>query len=85
MVDLTGEIGALEFDASASFLDYLGKGNRVLFRLRDLAQLPAVALLAFEQTLSFEFDRTAEGISILLFKRGIRSGGRVSADDGTGI
>jgi sulfate adenylyltransferase subunit 1 len=85
VVDLTGEVGGLEFDASASFLDYLGKGNRVLFRLRDLAQLPAVALLAFEQTLSFEFDRTAEGVSILLFKRGPKTGHRVSDDGGTGI
>lgn len=85
VVDLTGEAGALEFNASASFLDYLGKGNRILIRLRDLEQLQAVALMAFEQSLSFEFDRTAEGISILLFKRGIRSGSRTSEDVGTGI
>jgi sulfate adenylyltransferase subunit 1 len=83
--DLAGEWGPLEFDVSTSFIDYLGKGNRVLFRLRDMVQLEAVALLAYENTLSFEFDRTAEGVSILIFKRGTRTGIRVSADEGTGI
>ncbi len=85
VVDLTGEWGSIGFDVSNSFLDYLGKGNRVLFRLRDLDQLETVALLAYEHTLSFEFDRTVEGISILIFKRGTRSGGRASEDKGTGI
>jgi sulfate adenylyltransferase large subunit len=85
VVDLTGEWGQVEFDVSSSFLDYLGKGNRVLFRLRAMDQLEAVALLAYENTLSFEFDRTAEWISLLIFKRGTRSGSRVSEDKGTGI
>ena len=85
VVDLTGEWGSIEFDLSTSFIDYLGKGNRVLFRLRAMDQLGALALLAYEQSLSFEFDRTAEGVSILIFKRGTRSGQRLSADDGTGI
>jgi sulfate adenylyltransferase subunit 1 len=85
MVDLTGELAEPAFDLSSSFLDYLGKGNRVLLRLRGLEQLQAVALLAYDQTLSFEFDRTAEGVSVLLFKRGNVSGGRASGDDGTGI
>jgi sulfate adenylyltransferase subunit 1 len=84
-VDLTNEWGAIVFDASPGFLDYLGKGNRILFRLRDLQQLGAVALLAYEETLSFEFDRTAEGVSLLVFKRGTRPDSRLSADDGTGI
>ena len=44
-----------------------------------------VVLLAYEHTLSFEFDQTAEGISILIFKRGIRAGSGLSGDDGTGI
>jgi len=70
VVDLNEERGPLEFSAAAGFLQYLGKGNRILFRLRDLTQLGAVAKLAFEQTLAFEFDRTAQGVSILLFKRG---------------
>jgi sulfate adenylyltransferase subunit 1 len=85
VVDLTGEWGAVEFDVSSSFLGYLGKGNRILFRLRGFDQLEAVALLAYENSLSFEFDRTAEGISILIFKRGIQTGNRVSGDAGTGI
>ena len=85
VVDLTGEGGRIAFDVADSFLDYLGKGNRILFRLRGLEQLEAVALLAYEQTLAFEFDRTAGGISILIFKRGIRSRSRMSDDGGTGI
>ena len=85
VVDLTGELGIIEFDVSLSFLDYLGKGNRILFRLQDLGQLQAVASMAFEHTLSFEFDRTAEGVSILLFRRGSRYGNKVSDDGGTGI
>ncbi|MBT0651999.1 sulfate adenylyltransferase subunit CysN [Geomobilimonas luticola] len=85
VVDLTGEWGPVELDASSTFLDYLGKGNRILFRLRGLEQLEAVVLLAYEQTLSFEFDRTAEGVSILIFKRGTRPASGVSADGGTGI
>jgi sulfate adenylyltransferase subunit 1 len=85
VVDLTGESGAIEFEVSPSFIDYLGKGNRILFTLRDLDQLESVALLAYEHTLSFEFDRTAEGVSILIFKRGTRLETKVTADGGTGI
>ena len=85
VIDLTGEWASIEFDVSTSFIEYLGKGNRILFRLRDLVQLEAVALLAYENTLSFEFDRTAEGVSILIFKRGTRSVSSVSGDDGIGI
>ena len=70
---------------SRSFLDYLGKGNRALLRLRDIRQLPAVAEIAYDQTLAFEFDRTAEGISILIFKRGTKPVTGSLDDDGTGI
>jgi sulfate adenylyltransferase subunit 1 len=85
LVDLSGEWGPIGFDVATSFIDYLGKGNRVLFTLRDLAQLEAVAQLAYENVLSFEFDRTSEGISVLIFKRGTRSESWVSEDRGTGI
>lgn len=84
-IDLTEEGYAVEFEISSSFIDYLGKGNRVMFRLRDLDQLPSVALLAFEQRLAFEFDRTAAGICILLFRRGVRPPAGQYTDDGTGI
>jgi sulfate adenylyltransferase subunit 1 len=77
VVDLGGEGGAIEFAVSHTFLDYLGKGNRVLFRLRGVDQLEAVARLAYEHTLTFEFDRTEEGISIQIFKRKIEAGSRV--------
>ena len=85
IVDLSTHDAALEFEIAPRFIDHLGKGNRVLFRLRDLGQLQAVALLAYEYRLSFEFDRTQEGVSILLFRRGIRPAGGSYADDGTGI
>jgi sulfate adenylyltransferase subunit 1 len=85
VVDLVGECGALEFEVSASFLDYISKGNRVLFRLRDVVQVAAVALLAYDHTLSFEFDRTADGMSVLLFKRSISQKKGFHPDDGTGI
>ncbi len=85
VVDLTGEWGTVEFDVSSSFIDYLGKGNRVLFRLREVGQLQALAQLAYEHTLAFEFDRAVEGVSILIFKRGVQSVSGVSADGGTGI
>ena len=85
VVDLTRERGSMEFDVSPGFLDYLGKGNRVLFRLRDMDQLQAVALVAYEHTLSFEFDRIAEGVGILVFKRGTRQMAGLYDDDGTGI
>jgi sulfate adenylyltransferase subunit 1 len=85
VVDLTEERGDFALDAPVSLLSYLEKGNRVLFRLRDLGQLEAVALLAYENTLAFEFDRTADGISILVFKRHTKLQGKSYADDGTGI
>jgi sulfate adenylyltransferase subunit 1 len=75
----------VEFFASKGFLDYLGKGNRILFRLRDLRLLEALALLACEHLLSFEFDRTSEGISILLFKRGPNANNEHYDEDGIGI
>ncbi|GAM10244.1 sulfate adenylyltransferase subunit 1 [Geobacter sp. OR-1] len=85
VVDLAAEWGALAFEVSASFLEYLGKGNRILFRLRDVGQVAAVAQLAFEQTLSFEFDRTTDGVSVLLFKRSTGLKSVLPDDDGTGI
>jgi len=85
VVDLTAELGDFALDAPTTLLDYLEKGNRMLFRLRDLGQLSAVALLAYENTLAFEFDRTAQGISVLLFKRGTKPQQKFYADDGTGI
>ena len=84
-VDLTVEWGPIELTVSDGFLDYLTKGNRILFRLRDLGQLEAVALLAYEHTLSFEFDRTAEGISILVFVRGTKAVKGPYDEDGVGI
>ena len=85
MVDLTAETGVFAFDAPEAFLEYLEKGNRVLFRLRDLGQLQAVAQLAYDNTLAFEFDRTADGISTLLFKRGSTPLQKSHADDGIAI
>ena len=85
VVDLTEERGAFALDAPQSLLDHLEKGNRMLFRLHDLGQLPAVALLAYDNTLAFEFDRTPEGVSVLVFKRGMTPQVTAMADDGIGI
>ncbi|MFH1026723.1 MAG: GTP-binding protein, partial [Pseudomonadota bacterium] len=84
-VDLRAEYGTVEFEVEDSFLDYLGKGNRILFRLREPGQLPAVAFMAFEHRLSFEFDRTADGVSVLLFRRDTHSSDKVTDDGGIGI
>ena len=85
VVDLAGERDEIAFDVSPSLLEYLGKGNRVLFRLRDMGQLAGVAALAYEHSLSFEFDRTAEGISILIFRRGTQALHGAFDDGGPGI
>jgi sulfate adenylyltransferase large subunit len=68
VVDLTGEKGVIEFEVSTSFLDYLGKGNRVLFILRDLRQLEHVALVAYEHNLNFEFGRDQDRINVILYQ-----------------
>jgi sulfate adenylyltransferase subunit 1 len=68
VADLTGEWGALEFEVSASFLDYLAKGNRVLFRLRDLGQLEPVARMAYEHNLNFEFGRDQDRVNVILYQ-----------------
>jgi sulfate adenylyltransferase large subunit len=85
VVDLSGEWGEIGFEVTSGFLDYLGKGNRILFYLRDLQQMESVALLAYEQTMAFEFDRTAEGISVLIFKRGTQPVKEPYDHDGAGI
>lgn len=85
VVDLTGEQTPFVFDVSNSFLNYLSKGNRILFRLIDMDQLKSVVLMAYEHSLSFEFDRTAEGVNLLIFNRGTLIGKNISTDDGTGI
>jgi len=67
LVDLTEELGQIEFDATPAFLDALAQGNRVLFRLRDPGQLPAVALLAYEHSLQCTFSRAGDRIDLVLF------------------
>jgi sulfate adenylyltransferase subunit 1 len=68
VADLTREWGPIEFDVSAGFLDYLGKGNRVLVRLRDVGQLEPVARMAYEHNLNFEFGRYRDGVNVILYK-----------------
>jgi sulfate adenylyltransferase large subunit len=66
--DLSREWGPVEFEVSAGFLDYLGKGNRVLVRLRDVGQLEPVARMAYEYNLNFEFGRDRERVNVILYK-----------------
>jgi sulfate adenylyltransferase subunit 1 len=69
-VDLTEERGNIEFDISPGFYDYLGRGNRIHFRLRDVGQLEPVALLAFEHNLNFVFNRDNDRANVILYKNG---------------
>jgi len=66
--DLTREWGPFEFEISTSFLDYLGRGNRILFRLRDTGQLEPVARMAYEHNLNFEFGRDRDRVNVILYK-----------------
>lgn len=84
LVDLREEKGAFVIDVPRSTLEHLEKGNRLLFRLRDLGQLEPVAFAAYENCLAFEFDRTPDGISVLLFKRS-NNPQKNYGDDGVGI
>jgi sulfate adenylyltransferase subunit 1 len=70
VADLTWEWGPIDFEVSAGFLDYLGKGNRVVVRLRDMGQLEPLARMAYEHDLNFEFGRYQERVNIVLFKNG---------------
>jgi bifunctional enzyme CysN/CysC/sulfate adenylyltransferase subunit 1 len=80
LVDLTREPGEVELDVSAAFLDALARGNRVLFRLRDAAQVGPVARLAWTHGLRFEFDRTGDRAHLVLYAG--RSGAVSSAGGG---
>jgi sulfate adenylyltransferase subunit 1 len=84
LADLREEKGAFVLDVPRALLEHLEKGNRLLFRLRDLGQLEPVAFVAYENCLAFEFDRTTEGISVLLFKRS-HAPHKDFGDDGIGI
>ncbi|MBJ6724445.1 sulfate adenylyltransferase subunit CysN [Geomesophilobacter sediminis] len=84
VVDLTAEPAPFVLDLPAAILGYLEKGNRILFRLKGLDQVGAVAELAYENHLAFEFDRTEAGISLLVFKRG-STPQKNYGDDGVGI
>jgi len=67
LVDLTEEHGPVEFDVSPAFLDALARGNRVLIRLRDPAQLPSMAQLAFEHHLQLTLSRAGDRINLILY------------------
>jgi sulfate adenylyltransferase subunit 1 len=68
VADLTRERGPIEFEVSESFLDYLGKGNRILIRLRDVGQLEPVARMAYEHHLNFEFGRDLNRVNVILYR-----------------
>ena len=68
VADLTREWGPIEFEVSTSFLDYLGKGNRILLRLRDVGQLEPVARMAYEHNLNFEFGRDQDRVNVILYQ-----------------
>jgi len=74
VADLTREWGPIEFEVSPSFLDHLGKGNRVLFRLRDVGQLEPVARMAYDHNLIFEFGRDRDRVNVIIYKSGPEPG-----------
>ncbi|MDA8126255.1 MAG: GTP-binding protein [Deltaproteobacteria bacterium] len=69
VVDLTRERGSSEFQTTASFLDYLDQGNRVLFRLSDPSQIEKIAVIAFEHHLAFTFEREEARIHLILYRK----------------
>ncbi|HWI40364.1 MAG TPA: sulfate adenylyltransferase subunit CysN [Verrucomicrobiae bacterium] len=68
VVDLARELDPVEFEVVPGFLEYLGKGNRVLFRLRGVAQLEPLARMAYEHHLNFEFGRDQERVNVILYR-----------------
>ena len=74
VVTVTRERGDIEFTVTTAFLDFLWAGNRVLFRLRDPRQIEPVALMAYEQGLSFLFGREKDRVNVTLFRPGGEKG-----------
>ena len=68
LVDLTTVRGEIELGATPAFLDMLSRGNRALLVIRDPGQLPPVAALAFKHDLTFNFNRAADRVNIVLHK-----------------
>ncbi len=68
VADLSREWSPIEFEVTSSFLEYLGKGNRILFRLRDVGQLEPVARMAYEHNLNFEFGRDRDRVNVILYR-----------------
>jgi len=86
LLDLTAEPTNIEFVVSNGFIEYLAKGNRVLLRLFGLNQVNSVLLFAYNYSLSFEFDRSADGgVSIIVFKRSVAGAKIEKGDDAIGI
>jgi len=83
-LDLTLLGHPLHFEVTPRFIHHLGSGNRVLLRLSDGGQLMSVLTLAQTHTLSFECDPTADGITVMLFRR-ILPTVRRQGDGGGGI
>ncbi|GAB4364679.1 MAG: GTP-binding protein [Deltaproteobacteria bacterium] len=68
LIDLSREPGPVEFSVSQGFLGRLGRGERVVIRLRTAVHLEEVARLAFGHDLGFEFRRDEEGPKVILFR-----------------
>jgi bifunctional enzyme CysN/CysC/sulfate adenylyltransferase subunit 1 len=67
-VDLSQEAGPVDFDVSPGFIDRLGRGERVVIRLRTADQVEKIARLSFGHDLAFEFRRDGEGAKVVLFR-----------------
>ena len=69
MVNLTDKNEEVKVQITKEFLDYLSKGNRTLFLFKDIRQANSLIYQAFENNISFEFDRVKSGVLITVFKR----------------
>ena len=68
LIDLSREVGPIEFDLSPEFLDRLDGGEKVAIRLRTADHLEKLARVAFGHHLGLEFRRDGEGGKAALFR-----------------
>jgi sulfate adenylyltransferase subunit 1 len=79
LLDISEMQEQLEFEVTPPFLDFLAKGNRVLFLLSGPEQLPAVAVMAYEHGLQFTSRRDGKRVNLVLYSPRLAAN-----DDGTG-
>ena len=69
-IDLSQEMGTVEFEVSPEFVARLGEGERVVIRLCTADQLEKIARLSFGYGLGMTYQRGPEGNRVVLFREG---------------